>query len=506
VESAQQLIASVSPLLRDPAVTPLTQFFWWARLAPYHLFQADGAKADHALDCAEALTCDLKSHAGQLLMNGFRITTALLRHDVLGAESFAAELLRIARPGQAFHDGLSSFARFQLAANRGEAEEMLVAIRLAVEAFERGGNAYIAVEFRLPLAYALIDRGFYAEAQRHIDKTARQLTGTFLHHYSNGLPLLEAYGALRQGDSERCHRVLGEALPAVTGKAGGRFYTLFQGRMLPMLCDEALRAGVAVGSAQQLIRQLGLQPVSRDVENWPWPIRIETLGKFTLYKDGKALSFAGKVQQKPLELLKTILALGAAEVDTGAVKQLLWPDAPGDAAQNAFDITLHRLRKLLARDAAIELQHGKLTLNPQLSWVDAVALERLSHEAAGCIDWRDASERALQLYRGHFLSQDGEQPWLIEPRSRLRSKFLRLIGEAGARLEATRNWDSAILLYQRGLELDSLAEPLYRRLMVCHQQRGDRAEAINVYRRCRDSLSIVLGVRPRPRPRTCTTR
>ena len=52
------------------------------------------------------------------------------------------------------------------------------------------------------------------------------------------------------------------------------------------------------------------------------------------------------------------------------------------------------------------------------------------------------------------------------------------------------------MLYQRGLELDSLAEPLYRRLMVCHQQRGDRAEAINVYRRCRDSLSIVLGVRP----------
>jgi hypothetical protein len=201
VESAQQLIESVSPLLRDPAVTPLTQFFWWARLAPYHLFQADGAKADHALDCAEALTCDLKSHAGQLLMNGFRITTALLRHDVLGAESFATELLRIARPGQAFHDGLSSFARFQLAANRGEAEEMLVAIRLAGEGFERGGNAYIAVEFRLPLAYALIDRGFYAEAQRHIDETARQLAGTFLHHYSNGLPLLEAYCALRQGET-----------------------------------------------------------------------------------------------------------------------------------------------------------------------------------------------------------------------------------------------------------------------------------------------------------------
>ena len=37
-----------------------------------------------------------------------------------------------------------------------------------------------------------------------------------------------------------------------------------------------------------------------------------------------------------------------------------------------------------------------------------------------------------------------------------------------------------------------------RRLMVCYRELGEPAEALNVYRRCREMLSIVLGVKPSP--------
>jgi DNA-binding SARP family transcriptional activator len=46
------------------------------------------------------------------------------------------------------------------------------------------------------------------------------------------------------------------------------------------------------------------------------------------------------------------------------------------------------------------------------------------------------------------------------------------------------------------LELDNLAEGLYRRLMIAYRERGEPAEALNVYRRCRHMLSIVLGAKP----------
>jgi DNA-binding SARP family transcriptional activator len=78
---------------------------------------------------------------------------------------------------------------------------------------------------------------------------------------------------------------------------------------------------------------------------------------------------------------------------------------------------------------------------------------------------------------------------------RLQAKFLRLVLTLGRRHETT-SWDQAAQVYARGLELDSLAEELYRRLMICHRERGQTAEAMNVYRRCRDNLSIILGVTP----------
>ena len=51
-------------------------------------------------------------------------------------------------------------------------------------------------------------------------------------------------------------------------------------------------------------------------------------------------------------------------------------------------------------------------------------------------------------------------------------------------------------LYERAVELDPLAETFYRRLMVCLREQGRRAETIEVFRRCRQMLSVTLGVKP----------
>lgn len=83
-------------------------------------------------------------------------------------------------------------------------------------------------------------------------------------------------------------------------------------------------------------------------------------------------------------------------------------------------------------------------------------------------------------------------------RDRLAAKFLRAVSGLGTQLEQAREWDEAAALYSRALELDNLAEALYRRLMVCYRELGESAEALKVYRRCRDMLSIVLGLQPSP--------
>jgi DNA-binding SARP family transcriptional activator len=72
----------------------------------------------------------------------------------------------------------------------------------------------------------------------------------------------------------------------------------------------------------------------------------------------------------------------------------------------------------------------------------------------------------------------------------------RVVISLGAALEAARDWATAVDVYRRGLEADNLAEPLYRGLMRSLAATGDRAEALVAYRRCRDLVSVVLGLKP----------
>jgi len=80
--------------------------------------------------------------------------------------------------------------------------------------------------------------------------------------------------------------------------------------------------------------------------------------------------------------------------------------------------------------------------------------------------------------------------------SQLRAKFVRAVTRLGGVLEERKDWEQAAALYLRALELDNLAEALYRRLMIVYCKQGESAEAINIYRRCRDMLSVVLNTKP----------
>ena len=102
------------------------------------------------------------------------------------------------------------------------------------------------------------------------------------------------------------------------------------------------------------------------------------LGGFELTRDGQPMRFTGKAQQRPLDLLKLLVALGGSDVDSQQLMAALWPDADGDAAKTSFDTTLFRLRKLLDVDNALVLSAGKLSLARSLAWTDVWALEARS--------------------------------------------------------------------------------------------------------------------------------
>jgi tetratricopeptide (TPR) repeat protein len=229
--------------------------------------------------------------------------------------------------------------------------------------------------------------------------------------------------------------------------------------VMRFLFAKALAEGIEPEYVKGLIRKLGLTPPNPlasspllpfdkekmggiiYLEEWPYPIKIYTLGRFEILRDDTPLAFSGKEQKRPLDLLKAMIAFGGVDVPEERLTDALWPDADGDRA----------------------------------------ALLR---------------EKALRLHKGPFLPSDSGLQWAVPSRETLKNRLLRVILKAGRHCEQAGEWDGAADYYAKGIEMDRLAEEFYRRLMVCNLNLGNNADAVTIYNRCSRLLRAELGIEP----------
>lgn len=292
---------------------------------------------------------------------------------------------------------------------------------------------------------------------------------------------------------------------------GGSFRLMQQAGLLSLplapaqtmgrLCASALRLGIEPQAVRGAILAQGIRPASEpDSLIWPWPVRLQTLGRLGLAVASQPLADQPPPGDMAHELLQRLVVDGGWPVRTDTLAQDLWPTAPG-GPQGALDDTLQRLRDRLGHGPALQVHDGLVHLDPQHCWVDAWCFERLTEglpadgqAGTGALDL-DAANAALGLYSGHFLGHENDRPWALAYRERLRARFHGLVQHVGRHFESMNALGAAVSIYERGLEIDPTAEALYQQLMICHLNRGDHAKAMQVYRRCRESLAAAPAER-----------
>lgn len=276
-------------------------------------------------------------------------------------------------------------------------------------------------------------------------------------------------------------------------------------RVAAQVCALGLEHRIETAFVHEMIAARNLDAVRPDLAAWPWPIRVLTLGRFQIEQGGVALAFGGKVARKPLELLQFTIASGGSDVSAATVMFALWRELEGDKAKSAFNVALHRLRKLLGKDDAITLELGRLSLNPKIVWVDCLAFEQLVDGVGGVGGAAQARlvpqaaanlRRAVALYRGAFLHETEDEPWQMVYRTRLASKFKRSVMQLVHRAAASGETPALRGLLERALELDPMAEDLARELMALLHDGGEQAAALNVFEHCRAAIHGGLGARP----------
>ena len=298
--------------------------------------------------------------------------------------------------------------------------------------------------------------GQRAQALRHLAKIGRwaRRTQSRIGTYIRGLAL--AQFSMESGRRERLRRILQITLPLgqVEGYVGPPF---FRPADLTKLCSEALSAGIAKDYISRVIRNRGLPAPQKaeSSEHWPWPVKVRVLGEFRLVLDGTPYVRMRKAQQKPLELLEALVALGGVAIPQEKLADMLWPDADGDAAARNFKTTLSRLRKLLGQHDYLVVRGSTLSLNREYCWTDLWRLHELASDINAKIRFagdpppvdtlKSLADRLQNAYSQPLLV-NGRDAWVPAARNLLHERYLRCIRKLAHSMEYAGTSDLAAAL------------------------------------------------------------
>ena len=372
--------------------------------------------------------------------------------------------------------------------NWSEAERFA---NMAMEVAEKSGAPVPVNLIKLGLGHAYIGQEKYDKAKHCFEWSialGEKIQSYFFNHHGLvGLALV----SLAQGSRAEARLQVERAL--TFGREQGYFsiHPWIPARASRLVAF-ALEENIEPDYARIFIKRRGLLPPSPDALNWPWPIRLFTLGRFAIALDDVPITFGRKTPKKDLALLKLLISAGNKGLSESRIKDELWRDAEGDRAANSLKQTLHRLRGLLQDHEAIESNDGLLNLNPNKIWIDAWAFESsvasippLNGDATAI---RQFGHRLLESYPGNFLPEDSDLPFLVSARERLRATFVRQISTIAEHLIDAGSIDDSVDLFRKAVEIDPLVEGFHQGLMRCFLKLNRVADGIAVYERLRRLL------------------
>ncbi len=516
LSKAALFINSFREAAQSPGISPLALITLKDLQAFYFWLTANFEECNKTATDALELASSKGVHLMDLFIAGHGAAGALSKGDVETAERFIREMTsRLDRTtvwGKNFYHVIVTWK----ALLQKDLALALLHAELGLEYSLKVGTPQTAAVSHLGLALVLHELKRIKEASAHISEVHTISRSTNIYQVEFRCLLAEAQFALDRGKKDPPRDLLRKAM--AFGREQGYLNSFFwMPSVLAGLCVEALEAGIEVDYVRNLVRKRSLIPDNPplECENWPWPVKIYMFGRFSLIENDKLLRFSGKARKKPLDMLKAVIALGGREVSEQKITDALWPDAGGDTGSMLFKTTLYRLRQLLVNSKALVVCEGRLTLDNKQCWVDSWAFERMLGNAerieargrernvagrtgANTSEAVRMMEKAVALYKGHFLEADRNEPWTISLREHLRMGYVHAVSRLGSHWEQERKFEQAADCYQSALQVDDITEEFYQRLMLCYKKLGRKAEAVKTYRRCFSIFKANFGIEPSP--------
>ncbi|HUF80910.1 MAG TPA: hypothetical protein VMN03_07220, partial [Burkholderiales bacterium] len=422
MDIVDEAVALITPVLKSPRVVPANVAHCFGRIGYCRYVNNDFTRAMQAYhrsrDIARAHGLVEQEH----MVATWRGYCEWRMGDMDAVDKTVRELEASPVPASSYSKATFLLLKAEAAVGRGQLSE---AIRIGTSALEKAeltGYRLSSVTFRAVLIDWLLRAREVDSAAARLDELEEAIErNVCMSCFRPTLWAHRFYLYRLLEDRARAHRCAGTALEEGR-RYGSLVYMRWAETAMPHLCAYALEHNLHADYARALVAAYKLRPPFPDTEYWPWRVKLRTLGAFEIIAHDQTTQFARKAPKRLLQLLKAIVAFGGTDIPAQQLVDALWSDEDGDAGAHSLQVAITRLRKLLGEPDAVQVQDGRVSLNRDICWVDALAFERmLSAEVAWAID---RAERTCSLYQEVFLSGDADAPWAVPMRERLRTRYV----------------------------------------------------------------------------------
>jgi DNA-binding SARP family transcriptional activator len=226
-------------------------------------------------------------------------------------------------------------------------------------------------------------------------------------------------------------------------------------------------------------------------------LRIFLFGQLAVRRSGRA---AVDVPGSCWPLLAFLIVRRGLELQRNHLSAALWPDSDETHARRSLNTAIWRLRRVPEFDRLLDTKRPdtlSIRADAPLA-VDTEALLRrhqdfLAATGAGRATAQQRLKRVLDGIDGVPLPQlDAE--WAVVERQRFVDRLHQALLDVAQAEYSAGQWRECIRFGHRLSLLEPLREDVHRLLMRAYIADGQRAKAVQQYRRCQGELGSELGI------------
>ncbi len=228
-------------------------------------------------------------------------------------------------------------------------------------------------------------------------------------------------------------------------------------------------------------------------------VELRVLGQVTVVRGDRSEVLSGRLQRI---LLGVLLSRADQPVPVDVLTDALWDGRADPRAAQKLQLHIHRLRGLLGEHDRLTYGDAGYRLRVTRDEVDAERFESLVAEGEAVVEREpqravETLRSALALWRGEPFA-DLDTPVLADWSRRLSERRLTAL-ETLCQAELACGLHAAVIGDLTDLVAEHpLRERLHLLLMTALHQAGRQADALEVYRRARETLVSELGLEPGP--------